>query len=50
MSTTGTMAITRLWADEASESHFEDVEIPLASAGPIGRLSASFRATELLFR
>lgn len=47
---TGTMTITRLWEDGAGESHFEDVEIPLASAGPIGRVSASFRATELLFR
>ena len=50
MDGTGTMTITRLWEDDAGESHFEDVEIPLASAGPIGRVSASFRATELLFR
>ena len=33
------MKITRLYSDDYGESHFEDIDIPLKSAGEIGSLS-----------
>jgi hypothetical protein len=33
------MKITRLFSDKHGESHFEDIDIPLKSAGEIGSLS-----------
>lgn len=33
------MKIARIWADEAGESHYQDLEVELTSSGPIGRTS-----------
>lgn len=42
--------ITRIYADELGESHFEDIELPLEEAGEIGFLSEKIPAKELMFR
>jgi len=44
------MIITRLWADEAGESHFEDTEVSLRDEGPIGRLSDPLPAASMILR
>lgn len=44
------MNLTEVWADEAGTSHFREIEIPLAEAGEIGRLSEAVAATGLVFR
>jgi len=43
------MKITRIYTGDDGESHFEDMEIPLDDAGPIGRLSVLQKATGVLF-
>lgn len=45
-----TMHITRLYADEAGETRFEDLAVSLEDAGPIGRLSEQQPATGVIFR
>jgi hypothetical protein len=42
--------VTRVWADEDGVSHFDEVEIPLEDAGPIGALSEAWRAGSVIFR
>lgn len=42
--------ITRIYADSAGESRFEDVSIPLTSAGTIGYLSEKYKVENVLFR
>jgi len=44
------MRITRVYADERGESRFEDREIPLRDAGPIGHLSEPFPARAVILR
>ena len=44
------MKITRIFTGEDGESHFEDIDIPLQSAGDIGALSRPFSATGVIFR
>jgi hypothetical protein len=44
------MKITRLFSDINGESHFEDIDIPLKSAGDIGSLSDVFPVEGLKFR
>lgn len=44
------MRITRVYADAAGESHFEDIDIDLRDAGEIGRLSAKLPASGVIFR
>src|SRR5690606_12128889 len=44
------MHITRVYATPDGVSHFEDVEVPLAEAGAIGRLSAPEAARHVVFR
>lgn len=44
------MRITRVYATPDGVSHFEDVEVPLADAGAIGRLSAPEEARQVRFR
>jgi len=44
------MQITRLYTGDDGESHFEDLEIPLKSAGEIGKLSETEPATGIIFR
>jgi hypothetical protein len=42
--------ITRVYADAAGESHFEDLKVPLTAAGPIGYLSDHYEVKNLIFR
>jgi hypothetical protein len=42
--------ITRVYADAEGVSHFDEVEVPLADAGEIGRLSDEWPALGLVFR
>ena len=44
------MMITRIYADDAGDSHFAEVEISLRDAGPIGMLSAPIPVSALIFR
>jgi hypothetical protein len=44
------MKITRVYNDNNGESHFEDLEIPLNEAGPIGFLSSAIPAKDIIFR
>ena len=44
------MRITRLYTGSDGESHFEEVDLPLMSAGEIGSLSAPFAAEKIIFR
>jgi uncharacterized cupin superfamily protein len=44
------MLITRLYTGDDGESHFEDIDIPVRSAGDIGALSKAFAATGIIFR
>ncbi len=44
------MKITRLYSDENGESHFEDMDIPLKSAGEIGNLSDIYPVTGMMLR
>lgn len=44
------MKITRVWADEAGESHFEDRGVELKDSGPIGRLSDPIPARAVVLR
>lgn len=45
-----TMTILRIYTGADNQSHFEDVEIPLKSAGKIGFLSELMQATGIVFR
>lgn len=42
--------VTRLYTGPDSESHFEDVEVPVEAKGGIIRHSEPFMATEIIFR
>ncbi len=44
------MKVTRVYADSSGETHFEDIEMKLADAGPIGRLSEPVPVGKLVFR
>lgn len=44
------MQVTRIYTGTDGESHFEDIEIDLAEAGPIGALSQKIDATGVIFR
>lgn len=44
------MKITRIYADASGATHFEDVDVPLADHGAIGRLSTPHPVTDLIFR
>lgn len=44
------MIIPRIYADEAGETHFEDIDVPLKDGGPIGFLSETVKATGVIFR
>lgn len=45
-----TFKVTRVYADEQGESHFEDVFYPLKEGGPIGSLSQTIKVNKLMFR
>jgi len=44
------MKITRVFADENGESHFDEREVELRDAGAIGRLSEPIPARSVIFR
>lgn len=44
------MKITRIYTGTDNESHFEEIEIELESAGDIGKLSEKVNATGIIFR
>lgn len=44
------MKITKIFSDEKSESHFEDIEIPLINQSEIGFLSQDIDVKKLQFR
>lgn len=44
------MKVTRVYTGDDGESHFADLELPLADAGEIGRLSEPWQATGIIFR
>lgn len=43
-------SLTRLYSDPNGDSRFEDISIPLASAGEIGKLSEPLPAKSIIFR
>ncbi len=44
------MQVTRIYTGADGKSHFEDIDIPLKSAGDIGALSETVNATGVIFR
>lgn len=44
------MQVTRLYTGQDGESHFEDIDIALSDAGPIGALSERVPASGVIFR
>jgi hypothetical protein len=44
------MTITRVYADTLGESHFDDLDVELRDAGPIGWLSEPIPARSVIFR
>ena len=44
------MKVTRVYSDEAGETHFADEEIELNDAGPIGKLSQPVPVKAVIFR
>ena len=44
------MNVTRIRADDGGVTHFDEIEIPLEDAGPIGRLSLPVAAESVVFR
>lgn len=44
------MRVTRVYADTEGESHFADVDIPLADRGPLGSMSECLPAHGVIFR
>ena len=44
------MRVTRVYSDEAGESHFDEKDIELRDAGAIGRLSEPIAARSVIFR
>ena len=44
------LRVTRIHADAAGTSHFQDIDIPLTSGGTIGWLSERFPASAVIFR
>lgn len=44
------MKLTRVSSDANGESYFQDVEVTVHDAGPIGRLSALLPASGIIFR
>lgn len=45
-----TFKVTRVYADNEGDSHFEELSYPLTDAGPIGYLSEKVQVSQLLFR
>ncbi len=44
------MKILRVYADEAGESHIEDMELEMLDNGAMGTVASAFRVKEAIFR
>lgn len=44
------MKVTRIYADTAGESHFDELDVPLNDNGTIGRLSERYPVKNIIFR
>ncbi|MDF1568997.1 MAG: hypothetical protein RQ801_15180 [Spirochaetaceae bacterium] len=44
------MRITRIWADKAGDSHYEDLEVELKDSGLIGRVSKGLPVSQMILR
>lgn len=44
------MKVTRVYADAAGDSHFDEIDIPLKDGGTIGRLSERHPVGSIIFR
>lgn len=44
------MTISRIWADELGESHYQDIEVTLSDSGPLGRMAAPIPVTSMILR
>ena len=42
--------ITRIWADESGESHYQDIEIVLVPSGPLGWMSSPLPVASMILR
>lgn len=42
--------ITRIWADESGESHYQDIEMVLTPSGPLGRMSTPLPVASMILR
>jgi hypothetical protein len=42
--------ITRIWADQSGESHYQDIEIVLVPSGPLGWMSTPFPVASMILR
>jgi len=42
--------VTRVYADSAGESHFDEIDVPLRDGGTIGRLSERLPVKSIIFR
>ena len=47
---TGMFQVTRVYSDSNGDTRFEDISIPLADAGEIGKLSQGFPVSSIIFR
>lgn len=45
-----TFQVTKVYADEQGDTHFETVQYPLTDAGPIGFLSEKLPVRDVIFR
>lgn len=44
------LTVTRIYTGDDNQSHFEELEIELEDAGPVGHLSKTYPATGIIFR
>ena len=44
------MNITRIYADQAGNSHFDDLEVPVIPSGPLGSMSSPLAVTSMILR
>lgn len=44
------MIITRVWADESGQSHFETLDFDLKKSGPLGLMSEPLPVTSMILR
>ncbi len=44
------MNIARIWADQAGESHYQDVDIPFTSSNALGKMADPLPVTSMILR